>query len=544
MSSISILQKYLTHRKNSKWLILLSIGSALFGGASTAGLIALFHKVIKSQTVDKYVWLSFFALWLGHGIFNFLSSFSITKLSQRTVYDLRVNLTRRILATKLEVLEKIGKSKLLEHLSQIIKIISSNVETLPSFLTKLVTIVALLAYLIWISPKLFVAFLLFSILGVFLYLLPMVAYQKYVKQRIEAESDVNKQLHSLTEGVKELLLSRNRKSKFLDFHFRPSLQKVMDAVIKSRFIDYSLRRWGELYSFLGAALMLFLLPEWDYVSYREILDFMIVLLFAIEPLTTVVNFFYFNIQDMNVAFRQLDNLGLQLVSDEAESQRPLATAYKPNDFSLEFRDISFRYYNQEKDEEFELGPLSFEATRREILFITGGNGSGKSTLAKIICGLYTPEGGSIVYNGEVVSGENRESYRQLFSVVFFDFYLFDTLLGLEDVEVDEQANRYLHELHLAQKLSIHKGELSTSKLSQGQRKRLALLNALMEDRPFYIFDEWAADQDPQFKAIFYKEILPGLKAKGKMVFVITHDDTYFDTADRIIHLVDGQMRLS
>jgi putative ATP-binding cassette transporter len=155
--------------------------------------------------------------------------------------------------------------------------------------------------------------------------------------------------------------------------------------------------------------------------------------------------------------------------------------------------------------------------------------------------LYPPEAGQIRLDGKLVTEKNRDDYRQLFAAVFADFYVFDTLLGLKAPNLDAQAREYLSLLHLEHKVKIRDGRLSTVDLSQGQRKRLALLTAYLEDRPFYLFDEWASDQDPQFKEIFYRQLLPELKARGKTVLVITHDDKYFNLADRIIKLDYGQL---
>jgi putative ATP-binding cassette transporter len=68
-----------------------------------------------------------------------------------------------------------------------------------------------------------------------------------------------------------------------------------------------------------------------------------------------------------------------------------------------------------------------------------------------------------------------------------------------------------------------------------------LLSAYLDNRPFCVFDEWAADQDPIFKKVFYTKLLPDLKRQGKAVVVITHDNQYFDLVDRCIKLVDGQL---
>jgi putative ATP-binding cassette transporter len=171
----------------------------------------------------------------------------------------------------------------------------------------------------------------------------------------------------------------------------------------------------------------------------------------------------------------------------------------------------------------------------------GGNGSGKSSLAKVITGLYPPKAGMIRLDGKPVDDGNRDDYRQLFSAVFGDFYLFDNLLGTPSPELDAQATEYLNLLHLQHKVKITGGVLSTTSLSTGQRKRLALLNSYLEDRPFYLFDEWASDQDPLFKDIFYTQILPDLKARNKTILVITHDDHYFHLADRIIKLDYGRI---
>ena len=178
----------------------------------------------------------------------------------------------------------------------------------------------------------------------------------------------------------------------------------------------------------------------------------------------------------------------------------------------------------------------------ELVFVVGGNGSGKTTLGKLLVGLYTPESGEISLDGVAVGPENVEDYRQLFSAVFSDFYLFDRLLGLEAPNLDDRARGYLHMLQLAHKVSVRDGAFSTIDLSQGQRKRLALLTAYLEDRPVYLFDEWGADQDPIFREVFYRQFLPALRERGKTAIVISHDDRYFDVADRLIELEYGRVR--
>ena len=203
--------------------------------------------------------------------------------------------------------------------------------------------------------------------------------------------------------------------------------------------------------------------------------------------------------------------------------------------------VTHSYHREKEGSNFVLGPLDLTFHRGELVFLGGGNGSGKSTLAKIITGLYPPETGEIRLDGKPITDQNRDDYRQIYSVVFSDYYLFDSLIGLSHPRLDAQALDYLVQLHLDHKVKIKNGALSTTALSQGQRKRLALLTAYLEDRSFYLFDEWASDQDPLFKEIFYTQLLPELKARGKTVLVITHDDKYFYLADRFIKLDYGKI---
>ncbi|MGW5452626.1 ATP-binding cassette domain-containing protein [Nocardia sp. NPDC003979] len=190
---------------------------------------------------------------------------------------------------------------------------------------------------------------------------------------------------------------------------------------------------------------------------------------------------------------------------------------------------------------FRLGPIDLVFEPGQITFIVGGNGSGKSTLAKIITGLYVPRTGSLSLNGERIDHDNIEWFRQNSSAVFTDFHLFEDYLGFDRPGIDAEVRRYLEELQIAHKVSVEGGRLSTVDLSQGQRKRLALLTALLEDRQIYVFDEWAADQEPRFREVFYREILTDLKQRGKTVIVITHDDRYFDCADQLVKLDFGSV---
>ncbi|WP_235811852.1 cyclic peptide export ABC transporter, partial [Pseudomonas syringae] len=211
--------------------------------------------------------------------------------------------------------------------------------------------------------------------------------------------------------------------------------------------------------------------------------------------------------------------------------------------SIELKGVRMHYQDPHAGSGFSLGPIDLTVQAGELIYIVGGNGCGKSTLAKVLCGLYIPQGGEVLLDGVAISDESRSEYRDLFSAVFSDFHLFNRLIGPDEEDGNpELASKYLETLGLADKIKIEGLGYSTLKaLSYGQQKRLALVCAYMEDRPVYVLDEWAADQDPPFKKFFYEELLPDLKRRGKTVLIITHDDQYFQLADRIIKLADGHI---
>ncbi|MDQ0273002.1 cyclic peptide transporter [Cytobacillus purgationiresistens] len=253
------------------------------------------------------------------------------------------------------------------------------------------------------------------------------------------------------------------------------------------------------------------------------------------PLITILNIMP-NFGKANIALNKIESLGLtvddNILSEEGNKH--------PKFHTLEFKKLEHQYYREKEDLNFTLQIDSLTFVPGELVFLIGGNGSGKTTIAKMLTGLYYPESGSILLDGIEIKEQNLDSYRQLFSVVFSDFYLFENMLGIESSK-SEEAQYYLELLQLNHKVQINNGQLSTTKLSQGQRKRLALLTAYLEDRPFYVFDEWAADQDPIFKEVFYTHLLPDMQKEGKTILVITHDDQYFHLAERIIKVDYGKI---
>jgi len=209
---------------------------------------------------------------------------------------------------------------------------------------------------------------------------------------------------------------------------------------------------------------------------------------------------------------------------------------------IELRNVVFRYVDKWSEAVFQVGPIDLTLLSGELVFITGGNGSGKSTLLKLLAGLYKPDSGEISFDGVRVNDSTRQTYRELISAIFPDYHLFEKLYGVPDPDRAE-VDRLLTQFKLLDKTRLTNGQFSTLDLSAGQRKRLALIVSLLEKRPILLLDEWAADQDPEFRRKFYYDLLPELKRTGETVVAITHDDRYLDEMDlpaRRLRMEDGR----
>jgi putative ATP-binding cassette transporter len=373
--------------------------------------------------------------------------------------------------------------------------------------------------------------------GVASYQIPIIKSQSILRKARQKTDLMLGHFRALTHGSKELKMHKARRQAFFDVLFEETASSLRDYNIAGLKIFSAASSWGQTLVFVVVGVIVFVLPIFQKQASPMMVAYTLTILYLMTPLQVVMNNMP-NLARATVSLRKIKELGLELGSggQEADSPDELPNAGWEK---LEFEGVTHSYRREGEIDNFVLGPLNVTLRRGEMTFVIGGNGSGKTTFVKLLTGLYQPETGKICLDERPITDKTKDDYRQYFSVVFSDFYLFEELLGLEDNA--NQSSKYLAQLKLSHKVQISDGKLSTTDLSQGQRKRLALLTAYLEDRPIYVFDEWAADQDPYFKRIFYLQLLPELKEKGKTVVVITHDDKYFDVADRILKFDEGQL---
>jgi putative ATP-binding cassette transporter len=524
---------------HSRKAVLLSVFAGIISGACNAALLAVINSVLKNGGSTAALLWSFAGFCVLLPVTRFTSEMLLNRLGQGAMYDLRMKLCTQILSSPLRHLEQLGAPRLLAALTDDVPAITNAVLMVPLICINASLVIACLIYMGVLSLQLLGIVLGFMLLGIITYQLPIIKVQKLFAQARKDTDVLQEHFRALTQGTKELKIHSRRRQDFVNEGLHVTARSLQGRNVAGQNLYSAASSWGQTLVFVVVGLVLFLLPILQHLSQSTMVAYALTLLYLMTPLQVILNSLP-QMSRANVALKKTQELGFTLSSQRSESvthAEPVSEGWS----SLELRAITHVYHREGESENFILGPINLSFRPGELVFIVGGNGSGKTTLVKLLTGLYTPEGGDILLNDKPVDDESREAYRQHFSAVFSDFYLFEQMLGLVNPERDRQAREYLEQLRLSHKVQITEGKFSTTDLSQGQRKRLGLLTAYLEDRPIYVFDEWAADQDPQFKAVFYKQLLPELRAKGKTVFVITHDDRYYHLADRVIKLDDGQI---
>jgi putative ATP-binding cassette transporter len=525
----------------SSWgMVAIAITTGLLSGGSSASLIALISRATSNDATSRLTSIAwgFVGLAMVALITSIISQVMLIRLSENAVLQLRMSLGRQILASELNHLEKLGNPRLLATLTEDVQGVANAVQKLPFFCIDIAIVVGCLLYITWLSWQVLLMVVVFSILAIASCQWLLQRGRHFLALARDDQDLLFKHLGTITQGIKELKLHYNRRQVFLTQQLESTATTFRNHNIRGLTFFATTSSWGRLLFFFSIGFILFALPNLFTISPQTLSGYILTFTYLMLPMENIINNLPL-LSKASIALQKIESLGLFLTNQAEISTVP--PAINSDWRSLEFIGVTHTFRTDIEDSNFTLGPINLEFYPQELVFIVGGNGSGKSTLAKLITGLYMPEAGEIALDGELINEQNREWYRQHFSVVFSDFYLFDTLLGLENINLDIQAQEYLKLLQLDHKVKIENGKLSTTNLSQGQRKRLALLTAYLEDRPIYLFDEWAADQDPVFKEIFYTQLLQKLRNKGKTVLVISHDDRYFHLADRIIKLDYGKV---
>lgn len=519
------------------------IGCATVSALSTTIVLAIVTYAAQTvyDTKEEFVDVPVAALFLlGVLIYVVYESRMIAQLAadvEEAIDRLRMQLIDRLRHADLWRLEHFGQSRLFGNITQSCKVISSNSQYLAQAVRSLALIATVLLYIAAVS---IVAFLLLTTLmtaAAAVYYRLNRSLDKRQEGLADQEAKLFECVADLFDGFKEQRLCSAR-SRALGETF-----SGLSADTVAARSDVHLHTWqqyvfGETTFNLMLGLVAFVVPVYSPSVSAELVKITAAILFMGTPI--------FGLMQSLTVLRSAEAAAGRMMAIEGElttlaepgSEGPAEPV--PGDFNeIRMEGIEFAFPAAAGESPFTLGPMDVGIRRGEVIFVTGGNGSGKSTFLKLLTGLYHPIRGRVTIDGVEISAARLAGYRALMAPVFSDFYLFSRLYG---TEVDKiSAEDLLNWMEMGRTAGFQGDRFTRTDLSTGQRKRLALVAALLEAKPILILDEWAADQDSHFRKKFYREILPELKRRGLTIVAVTHDDRYFDAADRRLHLEEGRL---
>ncbi len=508
--------------------IVLSILISVITGLGNAALIPLITKsVYNGRNLSEL----FIGLCLAVLLLRSISVYIMTKISSTTVLEMRKRFFLALNGASFVNIEKLGPARVSTAFHSDISDVSSGVTSMPGVVIGTITTVGLLAYVGYLNLMVLGLACGFLVVGATVYFL-LVRKGNFFFRRSRLRLDlIHSGLEGILRGTKEIKINRELRSRNLNERLIVPAVSIRNDTVRALNLYQVGESWGELLAFMAIGLVLFSgLAQGQEQTNMEIV---LALLYLTNPMVQVLSLLP-NVVRAAVAYENLEKLYQKINDCEIESWDESGGFWD----TIRLEKVTFDYDAVEGEHPFRVGPLNMHFRKGEVVFISGGNGSGKTTLLKLLTLLYKPSSGCIYFGTVAVDERNRDALRQNFSAVYSDHYLFGTL---SKPDFDRRvAQAYLERFGLSQKTRITEdGSFSTQDLSAGQKRRLSLVNALLEDRDIIVFDEFAADQDVEYKKLFYETLLPELRDRGKLVIAITHDESYFHCCDRRIRLENG-----
>ncbi|NKB23226.1 MAG: cyclic peptide export ABC transporter [Kiritimatiellae bacterium] len=540
MKRIPLINLIQSETETCKWPIVLATMVAGIANTVAIGIVnEAAHSFLADSTFNTRLLICFL---LTIAVFIYTQTYSLRRAVQMiegAVFNTRLRISDKIRQAEWSFIEGENKGEIYLKLTRDGNLISAASTTLVMAVQGVVVMVFCFMYIAWLSQ------LAFLILGV---LTALVAFYHFGRNQLIRDDirESEKQeiyffglLNHVLMGFKEIKLNdRKNDDLFACVKEVSKASKQARMKVGNKYVSHALMI--NLMQALLLGSISFILPVFR-LGYTEIMLPLIVISLFVMGSIRVIFYSMRHFMEINESIRSLQ--GLEKNIDQAYcpvkkvDQKKIKRLY---DFrTIDLTDLEYAYRDQEGYPLFPFGPATLSIKRGEMLFVVGGNGSGKTTFLKLLTGLYFPHEGTISVDDKAVYIRDYAPYRNLFATVFSDFYLFDQLYGIGKVE-DRKVDDWLIRMQLAEKTSYEEGKFSSLSLSTGQRKRLAFIAAILEDRPICIFDELAADQDPEFRVAFYEEILPDLKRQGKTIIAVSHDDRFWHVADRVVKFEYGK----
>ncbi|HEX7154380.1 MAG TPA: cyclic peptide export ABC transporter [Thermoanaerobaculia bacterium] len=469
-----------------------------------------------------------------------VSQVVLSRVSMEVTSELRVMMYRRISRAPIAALESLGSAKLLAALTTDVPRVVMGARVLPDLLTNSITLLGMLSYLWYLNADVFKFVMGAIVFGATTYQIPMLLGRRYLAKSRQHVDELQEAMRGLIYGSKELKLDAGKREAYFEEILLASEKSVLDADKTGHTIIRVAMNYGDLLSFFVIGAVSFIMVNHTAIANDQLIGVIMALLYVTGPMSMLLNFVP-QIAMARVSLNKVNTLFKQ-IPEEPVSHSVLE---QPRDWKVMRLDgVAYQYATKNGDAGFSIGPVDLDLVRGEVTFIVGGNGSGKSTMSKIITQHYMPTHGAVYFDDQQVTLENLSLCREDIAAIYSDYYLFDRVLRggrRRDDMLQQRVDEMLRDFALDHKVKFKGGKFSSISLSDGQKRRLAMIVSFIDDKKLYLLDECAADQDPHFKQVFYRKVLPELRAQGKAVVVISHDDRYFDVADKLVVMEDGRI---
>jgi len=504
-------------------------------------LISIVSQTTATQGVSPRLMFMFVISIIVFHITHTHTLVTASRDAEQLIHRLRTRLFDLVRQTDLITIEKIGHASLQGVLTQDTQVLSQVLPILVIGLQQSLMLVFLAAYLAWLSPLACVLSFGLAGLAVALHFARVKTIRLLMRRADTAERTVFKGLSELIKGFKEIRMSDSRAEGVVG-HLAGASTDAGESNAQLKL------KWGRNYAateallYSLAGLIVFVVPVFAPDFHKVVMPATIVVIFIAGPVCTVA-FATPMVTQAELALEHIASMEDRLAAAAADTATETREALEGKLESIGLTRVTHAYRDDQGDPLFAAGPLDAQFKAGRITFITGGNGSGKSTLLRLLTGLIPTDSGQILVNGSPLGIEQLQSYRDKICAVFSDFHLSSRIYCIND-HTPGRIDELLSRLDISTKVKVENNTFSTTDLSTGQRKRLALMVAELEDKPVMVLDEWAADQDPHFRRIFYEKLLPDLKDRGKIIICVTHDDRWFHMADQIYHMEEGRMKIT
>lgn len=515
---------------------------ALISGLAGFAFIATVNKVINVSVAtgqlprrNEYL-IAFIVASLVFFISRRWLSGGVIRLSQEIYWGIRKDVIRLILQAPYRKLQQY-KNEVYSTLTADVANITNASFMVITFFSSIILILSCLVYMVWLSPVLFGISLGVIGMGVLMYMVRSRKSTAQFKVVRELERHFNSIFNTILGGAKEININPRKGHDIYDGHLTDTIEKGKATNVRAFLLYLNSELISQVLFYGLITFILIYAGTLLQVPLGTVINFVFVLLYLMGPIVSVMTIMPAMDRAM-ISLRKMRELKTALEAAVTEMKPVRDNAGKYKHFQqLEFRNYAFSFGN----EKFGVGPINMRLQRKEVIFIHGGNGAGKTTFINTMLQLYDLDKGEVYVDGQPVPAADADNIKSLFAPIFSDFYLFDEFYGMRNVD-PEKVTRLLQLFELNEKVTMKDGKFSTTDLSTGQRKRLALISALLEDRPVLVLDEWAADQDPHFRRKFYREILPMIaREEDKTIIAITHDDTYYHLCDKLLKMEYGQL---